>query len=287
MNQVIEKVNMAELNSSNIGDMASELVRIGSFVEWPTWADKSAIALAVKGFYYSGGNDIVICFSCKGKLGGWKPSDDITARHKKLNPNCAFIPIEKTQNSIKAPTVKPSINKLDVMLSKPKHQSYASKINRINSFKTWPKKDIVPIEVLANAGFFYCGFADNVKCFFCDGGLRNWTTGDDPWAEHAKWFSKCGFLKLQKGDDVQLEDEPASGDTAEDVLSSKDPEVEKLVEQYTKIKEERTCKICMAALCIIIFLPCGHLVCCGECAVVLTNCPICRTKIKGSVRCES
>ncbi len=34
----------------------------------------------------------------------------------------------------------------------------------------------------------FLGHGDNVKCFFCDGGLRNWEPGDDPWQEHAKWF---------------------------------------------------------------------------------------------------
>ncbi|KAF5901533.1 lck-interacting transmembrane adapter 1 isoform X1, partial [Clarias magur] len=34
------------------------------------------------------------------------------------------------------------------------------------------------------------GQSDNVKCFFCDGNLRNWEPGDDPWQEHAKWFPR-------------------------------------------------------------------------------------------------
>jgi len=36
----------------------------------------------------------------------------------------------------------------------------------------------------------FLGHGDNVKCFFCDGGLRNWEPGDDPWEEHAKWFPR-------------------------------------------------------------------------------------------------
>ncbi|KAI8512025.1 Baculoviral IAP repeat-containing protein 2 [Branchiostoma belcheri] len=43
--------------------------------------------------------------------------------------------------------------------------------------------------------------ADNVKCFYCDGGLRNWEPGDEPWTEHAKWFPRCEFLLQQRGDD--------------------------------------------------------------------------------------
>lgn len=39
------------------------------------------------------------------------------------------------------------------------------------------------------------GHQDNVRCFHCDGGLRNWELGDDPWMEHAKWFPRY-FLCL-------------------------------------------------------------------------------------------
>lgn len=38
--------------------------------------------------------------------------------------------------------------------------------------------------------FFFKGRNDDVKCFCCDGGLRCWESGDDPWIEHAKWFPR-------------------------------------------------------------------------------------------------
>ena len=45
------------------------------------------------------------------------------------------------------------------------------------------------------------GFSDNVKCFYCNGGLRNWEKGDEPWHEHARWFQKCPFVLMVKGQD--------------------------------------------------------------------------------------
>ena len=45
----------------------------------------------------------------------------------------------------------------------------------------------------------FTGFGDNVKCFFCDGGLRNFELGDDPWTEHARWFPRCNYVKTVKG----------------------------------------------------------------------------------------
>jgi hypothetical protein len=36
----------------------------------------------------------------------------------------------------------------------------------------------------------FLGLSDQVKCFYCDGGLRNWQPEDDPWVEHARYPPK-------------------------------------------------------------------------------------------------
>jgi len=36
------------------------------------------------------------------------------------------------------------------------------------------------------SGFYFTGFDDQVRCFYCSGGLRSWQTSDDPWEEHAR-----------------------------------------------------------------------------------------------------
>lgn len=45
------------------------------------------------------------------------------------------------------------------------------------------------------------GVEDQVRCFHCDGGLRNWEETDDAWIEHAKWFPKCGYISIVRGQD--------------------------------------------------------------------------------------
>lgn len=55
-------------------------------------------------------------------------------------------------------------------------------------------------------------------------------------------------------------------------------------EQLRKLQEERTCKVCMDREVSIVFIPCGHLVVCKDCAPSLRKCPICRGAIKGTVR---
>lgn len=43
------------------------------------------------------------------------------------------------------------------------------------------------------------GKGDQTICFHCGGGLKDWEESDEPWVEHARWFSKCNFVLLTKG----------------------------------------------------------------------------------------
>jgi len=73
--------------------------------------------------------------------------------------------------------------------------------SRLKTFTEWPKTTGQSPEKMADAGFFYIGTRDHVKCFYCDGGLRNWEECDDPWFEHARWFANCPYILLNKGQD--------------------------------------------------------------------------------------
>ncbi len=83
----------------------------------------------------------------------------------------------------------------------PAHPKYSTCEARLRSFRDWPPALRQRPQQLAEAGFFYMGLSDQVKCFSCDGGLRNWQSEDEPWTEHARWFSRCNFVRLVKGDE--------------------------------------------------------------------------------------
>ena len=83
----------------------------------------------------------------------------------------------------------------------PVHTQFASEAVRLSSFQDWPPGLRQKKEVMASAGLFYIGRSDHVKCFYCDGGLKEWQEEDDPWVEHAGWFHGCGFVKLVKGEE--------------------------------------------------------------------------------------
>ncbi|XP_013418150.1 E3 ubiquitin-protein ligase XIAP-like [Lingula anatina] len=86
-----------------------------------------------------------------------------------------------------------------IVTERPKHPQYAIEQNRILTFENWPVSKRQTPRELSIAGFYYAGFGDNVKCFFCGGELRNWEPQDDVWTEHARWFPNCGYVKQCKG----------------------------------------------------------------------------------------
>lgn len=43
------------------------------------------------------------------------------------------------------------------------------------------------------------GQNDQVSCFYCNKGLKDWEDEDEPWTEHARWSPKCNYVLLSKG----------------------------------------------------------------------------------------
>jgi len=70
---------------------------------------------------------------------------------------------------------------------------------RKESFNGWPPECPVSWEDVARAGFVFQGYSDCVRCFYCNGGLRNWEQGDDPYVEHARWFPNCVYIRQIMG----------------------------------------------------------------------------------------
>ncbi|XP_053782600.1 baculoviral IAP repeat-containing protein 7 isoform X2 [Desmodus rotundus] len=193
--------------------------------------------------------------------------------------------------------------------SRPAFPEMGSEELRLASFCDWPPTTTVRPELLAAAGFFHTGRQDKVRCFFCSGGLQTWERGDDPWTEHAKWFPRCEFLLRTKGRDFVCSvqeslrhplgswdrwEEPADAVPATSAPAHPTPREETrsagarepaqdAEEQLRRLREERTCKVCLDRTVGIVFVPCGHLVC-TMCAPSLQLCPICRAPIHSCVR---
>ncbi|XP_070411489.1 baculoviral IAP repeat-containing protein 2 isoform X1 [Nothobranchius furzeri] len=185
--------------------MRREQDRLDSFHSW-TLTIITPAELAKAGFYYLGQGDRVACFSCGGHLSNWEPGDRAVSEHQRHYPNCRFIRGDRADNVSLAGAaatanlgVTPQISAGAPTLTNVSNPSMQQSEERLLTFVNWPSRIPVRPEQLAKAGFYYVGRNDDVKCFCCDGGLRCWESGDDPWVEHAKWFPRCEYLLQEKG----------------------------------------------------------------------------------------
>ncbi|XP_071115031.1 baculoviral IAP repeat-containing protein 7-like [Haliotis cracherodii] len=405
--------------------MKKEANRFSSFdANWPRQNTPDPRDLARAGFYFTGTVDRVQCVFCRGILRNWDEDDVPMEEHRRHFPMCpyvmgldvgnvpdpaAIISANRTSEfmNVTQPAAVVSDASLGIVTDRPRHPQYAVEASRVSSFRNWPSGKEQTPQMLAKAGFFYAGFGDSVKCFYCDGGLRTWERGDDPWSEHARWFPRCPYVRQVKGDNfIQTAlggREPATSasgnstsstsekspngatntkavrtvdprelsarmdspmvqtvlkmdiprdrvaraiqnrlqETGDDFASlealmdaifhlpdgeqsapettkavvgassqnvpaaagddigekcddsseramddddSSDEDSQSLMEENRQLKEQRQCKICMDEEVNVVFLPCGHLVCCATCAPALRKCPICRANIRGTVR---
>uniref|UniRef100_A0A0D9S1T4 Baculoviral IAP repeat containing 3 n=1 Tax=Chlorocebus sabaeus TaxID=60711 RepID=A0A0D9S1T4_CHLSB len=195
----------ALMRSSYHCAMNNEKARLLTFQTWPL-TFLSPTDLAKAGFYYVGPGDRVACFACGGKLSNWEPKDNAMSEHLRHFPKCPFI-----ENQLQD-TSRYTVSNLSM-------QTHAA---RFKTFFNWPSSVLVNPEQLASAGFYYVGNSDDVKCFCCDGGLRCWESGDDPWVEHAKWFPRCEFLIRMKGQEFVDEIQGRYPHLLEQLLSTSD-----------------------------------------------------------------
>lgn len=176
-------------------------------------------------------------------------------------------------------------DKIYLIPSKPKNPKYQSYDARLKSFDYWPISMRQTKEEMADAGFYYSGRGDGVLCYHCLGGLMNWESNDDPWIQHAKWFgSNCYFILAIKGrkfvEDCMLKIEPpvTSNDDKPTTTKSNDSI------NFNNSAQSILCKLCYDNELSIMFLPCRHVVCCGNCAANLTKCVICCKLIDCAIR---
>ncbi|XP_065213437.1 E3 ubiquitin-protein ligase XIAP-like [Planococcus citri] len=162
--------------------------RLKSFEKWPTPELKTPLELARTGFFYSGHEDLVQCFSCGGGLSNWKIGLDAAFEHAKYYPTCGYIVETKGEDFV------------EEVKKKVKNQ-YKTERSRLSSFDDfWPESATKTPKQLAKAGFFNTGDSnDEVQCFECGITITNWKADDDVWFKHTKLNPKCEFVFEMKG----------------------------------------------------------------------------------------
>lgn len=194
-----------------LATMKYEANRLRSYKDkWPLEYVKPK-ELAEAGLFYLQTEAKVQCAFCGVIISNWVVGDKPLREHVRSSSLCKFllgesvgnIPIKGDSPSWMASKLTPAkLNPYKLGDSyaryKPKHPAMADLRRRLMTYKDWPLTMLKPKD-LADCGLYYTGVADVVTCFFCGGTLANFELEDDPWTEHSKYFPKCAFVELHKG----------------------------------------------------------------------------------------
>ena len=214
LNYVLKDLTLRERESL----MVDEGQRRKTFqVNWPYSGNLSGVRMAQAGFYYVDDPDRVQCVFCRGSLHRWSKEDIPMKEHAKAFSFCRFVKGMECGNrkysskmltnddlvNITTFTNNNEINNdsLGICTNRAAVIQYAPDSVRLRTYTRWPESNRITAEQLCDAGFYYTGFDDQVRCFYCDGRLTQWADGDDPWKEHARWFPGCSYLLNKKGKD--------------------------------------------------------------------------------------
>lgn len=160
-------------------------------------------------------------------------------------------------------------------------QHFTDKSMRMGSFfsvnSPWPLNAPITPEEMVEAGLFYTGTKDKVRCAYCRGILYNWTRGDNAFTEHKRHFPKCAYVTMKMKEESSNTIQQSSQIPS---LSDKDRfrilEIENL-----ELRRTHFCRICNMKESNLMFLPCRHLVTCQKCGYKIKVCSICRVGIVG------
>lgn len=245
-------------------------VRLASFVSWKHKV--SAISLANAGFTCV--NDKAVCINCHVSLDDEKLGNgDFKSYHL---AGCVFLEHEPAQSHATSQSQEqsPDLSTIE---------------GRLSTFSRW--SSFINPNDLAACGFFYTGTNDKVECVYCKGILHHWCTDDVPLNEHLRHFPECNFAQKLRRDAIraaanQSNEQRVAAPVVNEVphIQNIDETIKSLIEDNTRLRESRQCKVCMDNFINTVFLPCGHLTTCDICAARVGECPMCRIKIRGTVK---
>lgn len=174
--------------------------RLRTFARWTHQRPESTI-LSYAGFFFTDVDDLVRCFQCGIGLKDFSYSDNPLKEHVRHSTDCPFLLECLTASELsdlKSQILAEVQTDISRKYRRPELQTMQA---RLNTFTNWPGTLQQTPEILADAGMYYTGTDDCVRCFACDGGLQRWDPQDDPWIEHCRWFPQCPYAIEKKGND--------------------------------------------------------------------------------------
>ncbi|EDW10799.1 death-associated inhibitor of apoptosis 2 [Drosophila mojavensis] len=272
--------------------------RLRTFANWPIANIQPAEALAQAGLYYQKTDDLVRCFHCNIGLRSWQKEDEPWHEHAKWSPKCQFVLLAKGPQYVRqvrdattasptaatAPELPTSIG--SAMSAAPACAALALGIDVGVVRSTIARK-------LSSSGCAYDTLDDLLHAIFDDAGgsgaaleVTEPTASTPVSAGCEATTSKAapmGPVKPQAVDPAATADVAVA--TPARVVTTSNPNGNlSLEEENRQLRDARLCKVCLDEEVGVVFLPCGHLATCNQCAPSVANCPMCRAEIKGFVR---
>ncbi|VDI24713.1 baculoviral IAP repeat-containing protein 7/8, partial [Mytilus galloprovincialis] len=297
--------SFTNLEKPRYQNYAALQVRISSFQGWPSYLDQTPREMAIAGFLFAGYHDYTRCFFCGGGLRNWEAGDDPWVEHARWFPKCTYLRQNKGDAFIKAVQDKhEQMDKSDQITSKQHVQSKETTQNGSNllSHSNPQSSSTSYLDTAAARSVLEMGYTreqalrviqqllrDKPGGTFTaldimtillekDENLPNGSTGSTSVNSTNTSGTSTNALLLNTNTYENEAHEPLANSLNESNLD----DAELLVEENRQLRDQRLCKICLELDASIAFLPCGHLVCCSDCAPAMRKCPICRTYVKGT-----
>nr|CAB3225580.1 ZF(RING)-14 zinc finger protein [Phallusia mammillata] len=308
--------NMFQCNFAVNPHMRNEDTRLETYDHrWPTsQVNATPRQIAAAGFFYLGERDRVKCWYCNGGLQNWDPQDEPWTEHAKWFPTCEFLLQRKGPDFVhRMVAMFPNLNRPvlrsphDVPPARERPQiGYGSSSRRGGS----PPPAIYDpqVELKKQSEQFKKAMESETVRSVKDMGfdlktiksvVKRRIRESKPCTRAEELVDDIGNYQRTSDSDDDDENEmetdppqPAStnpkrtGDIACNSMTPMDAEDQSpsMQARIKELQDERLCKICLDQPSDIVFVPCGHLCSCGNCATSVKKCPMCRMKIQKSIR---
>ncbi|TEA37758.1 hypothetical protein DBR06_SOUSAS9210088, partial [Sousa chinensis] len=261
--------------------MGSEELRLASFCDWPLSAMVPPELLAAAGFFHTGQQDKVRCFFCYGGLQSWEPGDDPWTEHARWFPRCEFLLRTKGRDFVCR--VQESCCRVPGSWDRSEEPEDAGPTTPSDAGgdQQQPAWSQCPaVQAVLRMGFGRGQVQGLLQRKYRQGVPTGMSTSqlvadllqeEDGGREAGARGPRCRDPGGAQAEGVPVALEAPGG---------RDAGVEK---QLQRLREERTCRVCLDRAVAVVFVPCGHLAC-AECAPSLQLCPICRAPIRSCVR---
>ncbi|XP_076084057.1 putative inhibitor of apoptosis [Mytilus galloprovincialis] len=271
-------------------------MRISSFEGWPGYLNQTPREMALAGFLFAGYHDYTRCFHCGGGLRNWDAGDDPCVEHARWFPQCGFLKQNKGESFIQAVLKKHYMDQRgneNSTYSPKNHQEDRTVTSNRNT--TMASTSVVGLD----------------KSKLCtpnsqtreQSNSRNSSSGMQPVTNDSSTvasrvnttYNSVSTTNIEHTERRILQTIAARtvlemGFTSHQVMDAVN-EIQRLnsdthlvLEENRQLQEQRQCKVCREFDSTVAFLPCGHIVCCTDCAPAMRKCPVCKTYVKGTVK---